>query len=112
MMVKILYEREHIKKESPIYAFDEMRRILQEIEPNLTDFFDQLYSAARPRERNEQTMDHMKRLMVLICYLLASLNNTKINCFKVNFAYYLDLVNTSNEGLNTMANLGMSIMAK
>ena len=40
VMAKILYEREHIKKEVPIYAFDEMRRILQEIEPNLTNFFD------------------------------------------------------------------------
>ena len=27
-MAKILYEREHIKKEVPIYTFDEMRRIL------------------------------------------------------------------------------------
>ncbi len=28
VMAKILYEREHIKKEVPIYAFDKMRRIL------------------------------------------------------------------------------------
>src|SRR6266542_1414596 len=50
--------------------------------------------------------------MVLICYLLASLNNTKINCFKVDLAYYLDSVGTSNEGLNTMANLGVSVTAR
>ena len=103
MIAKIFYEREY-NKEGPIYEFDEMRRLLQEIEPSLKGFFDQLYLAAQPFERNEQTMDHMKRLMVFICYLLASLNNTKINSFKFDLAFYLDSVGTSNEGLNTMAN--------
>ena len=37
----------------------------------------------------------MKRLMVFICYLLASLNNTKINSFKFDLAFYLDSVDTS-----------------
>ena len=109
---KILYEREHVKKEGPIYAFDEMRNLLQEKEPNLKNFFDQLYLAARPTERNEQTMDRMKRLMVFICYLLASLNNTKINCLKFDLAYYLDSAGTSNEGLNTMANLGATTTSR
>jgi hypothetical protein len=41
-------------------------------------------------------MDHMKRLMVVfICYLLVLLNNTKINSFKFDLAFYLDSVNTS-----------------
>ena len=38
----------------------------------------------------------MKRLMVVfVCYLLVLLNNTKINSFKFDFAFYLDSVNTS-----------------
>src|SRR6266487_4521299 len=112
MIAKIFYEREYNNKEGPIYEFDEMRTLLQEIEPSLRGFFDQLYLAARPFERNEQTMDRMKRLMVFICYLLASLNNTKINSFKFNLAFYLDLVGTSNEGLNTMANLGATTTSR
>ncbi len=36
----------------------------------------------------------------------------KINSFKFNIAYYLDSVGTSNEGLNMMANLGMTIMVR
>jgi hypothetical protein len=35
-----------------IYDFDEIRRLLQEIEPSLKGFFDQLYLAARLFERN------------------------------------------------------------
>ena len=112
MIAKIFYEREYNNKEGPIYKFDEMRRLLQEIEPSLKGFFDQLYLAARPSEHNEQTMDRMKRLMVFICYLLASLNNTKINSFKFDLAFYLDLVGTSNEGLNTMANLGATTTSR
>ena len=73
VMAKILYERKHVKKESPIYTLDEMRGSLERHEPALKDFFDQLYLAARPKERNDQTMDRMKRIMVFICYLLASL---------------------------------------
>ncbi|CAG8537958.1 10595_t:CDS:1, partial [Ambispora gerdemannii] len=48
VMAKILYEREHLKKESSIYTFDEMRRLLQGIEPSLGNFFDQLYLVAQP----------------------------------------------------------------
>ena len=111
-MAKILYNREHFKKKETIYSFDEMRRIFEEIEPGLKDFFDQLYSAARPSKRNNQTMDRMKKIMLFICYLLASLNNTKINAFKFDLAYYLDASGTSNEGLNTMVNLGMTTTSR
>src|SRR6266540_388255 len=51
-MAKILYDSEHVKKKGPIYGFDEMRELLQESEPSLKDFLDQLYSAARPLKRN------------------------------------------------------------
>ncbi len=54
----------------------------------------------------------MKKLMVFICYLLASLNNTKVNSFKFDIAYYLDSVGTSNKDLNTMANIGMTTTAR
>jgi len=54
----------------------------------------------------------MKRLMVFICYLLASLNNSKINAFKFELAYYLDSAGTSNEGLNTLANLGVTTTSR
>ena len=93
-------------------SYIRMQRLLQEIEPSLRGFFDQLYLAAQPFEHNEQMMDHMKRLMVFICYLLASLNNTKINSFKFDLAFYLDSVGTSNEGLNTMANLGATTTSR
>jgi uncharacterized protein (DUF488 family) len=54
----------------------------------------------------------MKKIMVFVCYLLASLNNTKINSFKFDLAYYLDSAGTSNEGLNAMANLGVTTTSK
>jgi hypothetical protein len=106
VMAKFLYERECVKNEGPIYTFDEMRTLLEASEPDLKDFFTQLYSAARPFERNKQTMDRMEKIMGFICYLLASSNNTKINSFKFALTYYLDSVGTSNERLNTMANIG------
>ncbi|RIB22321.1 hypothetical protein C2G38_2033679 [Gigaspora rosea] len=111
-MARIFYEREHTRKEGPIYLFDEMRELLPQIDPSLKNFFDQLYLLARPFERCEQTMGRMKRLMVFLCYLLASLNNLKINSFKFDLAYYLDSVGTNNEGLNTLANIGITTTAR
>ena len=40
MMAKIFYERECSNKEGHIHDFDEMQRLLQEIEPSLKGFFD------------------------------------------------------------------------
>ena len=59
-------------------------------------------------------MDCMKRLMVFICYHLASLNNTKINCFKFDLAYlyYLVSAGTGSKGINTMANLGATTTSR
>jgi hypothetical protein len=71
-----------------IYDFDEIRRLLQEIEPSLKGFFDQLYLAAQLFERNGPYEE------INGGYLLV-LNNTKINSFKFELAFYLDSVDTS-----------------
>ncbi|RIB13952.1 hypothetical protein C2G38_2324121 [Gigaspora rosea] len=111
-MARIFYEREHIQKEGPLYLFDEMRELLPQIDSSLKDFFDQLYLLARPFQHCEKTMGRMKKLMVFLCYLLVSLNNSKINSFKFDLVYYLDSVGTSNEGLNTLANIGITTTAR
>ncbi len=36
----------------------------------------------------------------------------KINSFKFDLAFYLDLISTSNEGLNTMANLRVTTTSR
>ncbi|CAG8843924.1 41848_t:CDS:2, partial [Gigaspora margarita] len=64
------------------------------------------------KENISQTMDHMKKLMLFICYLLASLHNLKINMFKFDIANYLDLVGTSNKGINMIANLSVTLTAR
>ncbi|CAG8598082.1 36630_t:CDS:2 [Gigaspora margarita] len=65
-----------------------------------------------PLERSSQTIDRMKKLMLFICYLLASLHNSKINVFKFNIANYLDSVGTRNKGINMMAKLGITLTAR
>ncbi|CAG8838007.1 20419_t:CDS:2, partial [Gigaspora margarita] len=84
MLAKILYEREYVRHEEPIYLFDEIKQLFQKIQLLLKDFFDQICLAARPLERSSQTMD----------------------------PNYLDSVSTSNEGINMMANLGVTLTAR
>ena len=46
IMANFFYDREHKKKESTIYSFEEMRKLLKEYDSNLKYFFEQLYLAA------------------------------------------------------------------
>ncbi|CAG8783735.1 23705_t:CDS:2 [Gigaspora margarita] len=80
MLAKILYEREYVRHEEPIYSFNEMRQLFQKIQPLMKDFFDQICLAAWP--------------------------------LNFDIANYLDSVGTSNEGINTMANLGITLTAR
>ncbi|CAG8681301.1 17123_t:CDS:2 [Gigaspora margarita] len=75
-MGRFFYEREYVKKEGPIYSFDEMRDAFQ-TNKVLKAFLDKLYFVAKPLERSEKTMDR-----------------------------------TSNEGLDTMANLGVTTTSR
>ncbi len=54
----------------------------------------------------------MKKLIVFIYYLFILLNNTKINFFKSNFAFYLNLISISNKGLNTMINFKVTTTSR
>ncbi|RIB07630.1 hypothetical protein C2G38_2213909 [Gigaspora rosea] len=78
-MTRVFYEREHVKKDTSIYLYDELREVFQ-TNKSVENFLDQLDLIARPLERNKQTMDHS--------------------------------VGTTNEGLNTMASLGVTMTAR
>ncbi|CAG8833790.1 2393_t:CDS:1, partial [Gigaspora margarita] len=81
-MTRAFYKREHIKKEGPIYSYDKLKKVFQ-ADKNFKNFLDKLYLVAKPLEHVEKTMDYMKKLIIYICYLLALLNNTKINFFNL-----------------------------
>ncbi|RIB28085.1 hypothetical protein C2G38_2158824 [Gigaspora rosea] len=99
------------EKEGPIYSYEELQEVFQ-TNKCLEIFLDQLYLAARPLEHEKKTMNHIKKLIVHVCYLLASLNNAKINFFKFDVVFYLDSVGTSNKGLDTLANLGVTTTSR
>ncbi|CAG8815825.1 23594_t:CDS:2, partial [Gigaspora margarita] len=82
-MTRTFYEREHIKKEGPIYLYNELRKVFQ-ADKNLNNFLDQLYLVAKPIEHGDKTID----------------------------PYYLDSVGTSNEGLNILANISLTTTAR
>ncbi|RIB20838.1 hypothetical protein C2G38_2178254 [Gigaspora rosea] len=75
-MTRIFYEKEHVKKEGPIYSYEELREVFQ-TNKCLENFLDQLYLVARPLERGEKIIDR-----------------------------------TSNEGLDTLANLGVTTTSR
>ncbi|RIB22766.1 hypothetical protein C2G38_2173079 [Gigaspora rosea] len=95
-LAKIFYEREYTMSKGPVYSYDKLQEVFQD-NHSLKEFLNQLYLAARPLELTEQTIGRMKKLIVHICYLLASLNNTIINAFKFDLMYYLDSVDAHDK---------------
>jgi hypothetical protein len=81
-------------------------------EPKLKGFFNEMVDAVIPIYRLEKNKQAAKKTVIGFCYLLAGLRNKFVNSFKLNLGLYLASSGTSVQGINTMANLGLSVCHK
>ena len=83
--------------------------MLEEAEPSLKGFFDQLVAGTNPQTKRYMTNDKNKKRLVLFCYFLAGLNNKFINGVKAEIGYLLDASGTSSSVIETMAGAGLTV---
>ena len=62
-------------------------RMLEEAEPELKGFFDQLYKGTNPGSKSNMTNEKNKKRLVLFCYFLAGLNNKFVSGVKAEIGY-------------------------
>src|SRR6266487_906336 len=109
LMTGILYIRQRVNNEKPILEPEAFNRMLEEAEPELKGFFDQLYKGTNPGSKSNMTNEKNKKRLVLFCYFLAGLNNKFINGIKAEIGYMLDGTGASASVIETFAGAGISI---
>src|SRR3989440_9331532 len=109
LMTGILYIRQRVNNEKPILEPEAFNRMLEEAEPELKGFFDQLYKGTNPGSKSHMTNEKNKKRLVLFCYFLAGLNNKFINGIKAEIGYMLDGTGASASAIETFAGAGISI---
>jgi len=55
LMAGVLYMRQRVNNEKPILEPDEFNKMLEEAEPALKGFFNQLYAGTNPKDKNNMT---------------------------------------------------------
>src|SRR5438067_9331294 len=108
-MVGVLYTRQRVYNERPIFDPEEFKKMLEEAEPSLKGFFDQLVAGTNTRAKNYMTNEKNKKRLVSFCYFLAGLNNKFINGIKAEVGFLLDSSGTSSSAIETLAGAGLTV---
>jgi hypothetical protein len=83
--------------------------MLEEEEPKLQEFFDELIFSTNPQMKNSITNQQNKKKLVAFCYFLAGLNNKFINGVKTEVGFLLSASGASASAIETLANAGLTI---
>jgi len=83
--------------------------MLEEAEPSLKGFFDQLVAGTNLQTKSYMTNDKNKKRLVLFCYFLAGLNNKFINGVKAEIGFLLDVSGASSSAIETIAGAGLTV---
>ena len=108
-MAGVLYTRQRMYNERPVLDPEEFKRMLEEAEPSLKGFFDQLVAGTNPQTKSYMTNDKNKKRLVSFCYFLAGLNNKFINGVKAEIGFLLDASGASSSAIETMAGAGLTV---
>lgn len=108
-MAGVLYTRQRMYNERPVLDPEEFKRMLEEAEPSLKGFFDQLVAGTNPQTKSHITNDKNKKRLVSFCYFLAGLNNKFINGVKAEIGFLLDASGASSSAIETMAGAGLTV---
>lgn len=108
-MSNVLYKRQRKSGENPIYDPDEFKKMLEEEEPKLQGFFDELIASTNPQIKSHLTNQQNKKKLVAFCYFLAGLNNKFINSVKTEVGFLLNASGASASAIETLANAGLTI---
>ncbi|CAG8663745.1 812_t:CDS:2, partial [Ambispora gerdemannii] len=109
LMAGVLYTRQRVYNERPILDPKEFKKMLEEAEPSLKGFFDQLVAGTNPQVKNHMTNEKNERRLVSFCYFLAGLNNKFINGIKAEVGLLLDRSGASSSAIETLAGAGLTI---
>lgn len=111
-MTKVIYTKQ--RKENETLELDPIRfqTMLEEAEPLLKGFFEELCNAFIPERRSEYNKKEERKKIVNLCYSMAAIRNKFANNYPLEIGLYLSASGVSCDAINTMHNAGISVCYK
>ena len=106
MLTKVLYKyRKSNNLELDPTLFQQM---IEEADPRLKGFFDQMVKALIPDNRSIYNKIEARKSVVSLCYIMARIRNKFVNDFKLEVGLYLSASGASRTAIDTMNSIGLS----
>ena len=86
--------------------------MIEEADSRLIGFFDMMVNALIPITRSAYNKEEAKKKIVAICYIMAAQRNMFANEFVLNIGLFLDSTGSTNEAIDAMHKIGVSVCAK
>lgn len=91
---------------------DKFRIMIENYQPILIGFFDELIETFVPTNRSELNKENAKKNVVVFCYLLAGLRNKFINSLQLEIGLYLSSSGATVESIDLLSKMGISVSHK
>jgi hypothetical protein len=106
LMSNVLYKKQRKDEEKSIYDPDEFKKMLEEEEPKLQEFFDELVASTNPEKKSLITNQQNRKKLVAMCPVLIT---NLLNSVKTEVGFLLSASGTSASAIETLANAGLTI---
>ncbi|CAG8789724.1 2394_t:CDS:2, partial [Racocetra persica] len=103
ILTKLLYNQEKIEQKLAIYSFKQLRREMVAKNFRLSNFFDSIYNASLPQNRNDKYLDKLDKKLMVECYILCSNQNSKLTAFKKDISLFVDLIELSTDAIDALS---------
>jgi len=83
LFANIIYEREVVEENPPVFAFSQLRSIAEINDERLRLFFDEIEESACIREKNKEERKELDRSLAYQCYLMCWNHNNSIRLWNL-----------------------------
>src|SRR5579859_5813426 len=106
-MTNVLYQ---YQKEGNLPIFDSVKfvKLIESRDIKSCRFFDSLFQSMNPAQKNQATQWMLKQKVMILCYQMVALYNKQVSEIKMAIELFMVGSVTSKNGINTLANMGMS----
>ncbi|KAF0386545.1 hypothetical protein F8M41_011372 [Gigaspora margarita] len=112
LLTLVIYNQQRKFENNPEYNPIKFKQMLEQNEPKLIGFFDELVEGLIPKTRSFYNQEEAKKSIVSFCYLFAGLRNKFANSYKLDIGLYLALAETSYRGIDVLSNTGLTVSSK
>ena len=112
LLTLVIYNQQRKFGNNPEYDPIKFKQMIEQNEPKLIGFFDELVEGLIPKTRSIYNQEEAKKSIVSFCYLFAGLRNKFANNYKLDIGLHLASAGTSYKGIDILSNTGLTVSSK